>query len=110
MTANASVCADAVTALMGDFAVKGKAMPVWRKLAQVEIFSLTLVDLKHLQSIPAFFCEIDFRHVGVFLKDLRQPLLADAPHRTPHRDGHGREASLPFMPESAAKGCMVSRS
>lgn len=59
----------AIAAFLNTLTAEGKALAIGRKLGKVEIFALTFVELKHFQSLPAFFGGIDFRHIGVLFKD-----------------------------------------
>lgn len=60
---------NAIAAFLNTLTTKRKALSIGRKLGKVEIFSLAFVELKHFQSLPAFFGRIDFRHIGVLFKD-----------------------------------------
>ena len=60
---------NAIAVFLNTLTAEGKALAIGRKLGKVEIFTLTFVELKHFQSLPAFFGGIDFRHIGVLFKD-----------------------------------------
>ena len=60
---------NAIAVFLNMLTTKGKALAIGRKLGEVEIFTLAFVELKHFQSLPAFFGGIDFRHIGVLFKD-----------------------------------------
>ena len=60
---------NAIAVFLNTLTTKRKALSIGRKLGKVEIFPLAFVELKHFQSLPAFFGGIDFCHVGVLFKD-----------------------------------------
>lgn len=60
---------NAIAVFLNTLTAEGKTLAIGRKLGKVEIFALTFVELKHFQSLPAFFGGIDFRHIGVLFKD-----------------------------------------
>ena len=49
----------AIAVFLNTLTTKRKALSIGRKLGKVEIFSLAFVELKHFQSLPAFFGGID---------------------------------------------------
>lgn len=80
---------NAIAVFLNTLTTKRKALSIGRKLGKVEIFPLAFVELKHFQSLPAFFGGIDFCHVGVLFKDFCQPLFSDIPYRPSHGDCRG---------------------
>ena len=60
---------NAIAVFLNTLTAEGKTLAIGRKLGKVEIFALTFVELKHLQSLPAFIGGIDFSRLGVIVND-----------------------------------------
>lgn len=80
---------DMVPVFLGCHAAKGKALAIGRKLPQIKILALALIDLKDLQCLPAFFRGVNLSHVRVFLENLSQPVFSDVPHCAPQGNCQG---------------------
>lgn len=78
-----------------------------RKVADVEILALCLVQAEHLQSIPGV-AGVDGLRIGVFFKDLVQLFLADVSNLSPKGDRNlafcGRQGDIALLHELSIEG------
>ena len=78
-----------------------------RKVADVEILALCLVQAEHLQRIPGV-TGVDGLHIGVFFKDLLQLFLADVSNLSPKGDRNlafcGRQGDIALLHELGIEG------
>ena len=86
LTANTLTGIDVIASLADFFTTKSKTLAAGREMGEVEVFSLRFVDVEYFKDFPAFLGGIDFGHVGILLKNLRQSLLTDVPYSTPDGD------------------------